>query len=323
MRCLAAEDVPAQSERFAMVTAGGDALLLQGAAATTIRWRAASSRRQPSVDLLDLIAARHGAHRADALARRAGVHVVGGAVRDALLGRGATRARHGRRGRRRAVGPARGGRLGGNRRTRPLGTATLRSPAATFDVVTARTEAYAAPGALPDVRPGASIEQDLARRDFTVNAIALRVADGALVEWPGAREDLAAGVLRCSPSARSRTIRRACCAWRDTPRDSGSSRIPRTDALSRRGHEWRPSRAALWAPSCGCCYGGAPAALLALERTGSGARSCTRRSLVDPALVTGAIALCPDGARANLAALATTLDRRATGAARERSTGSS
>ena len=37
VHCLAAEDVPAQAERFAMVTAGGDTLLLQGAAATAIR----------------------------------------------------------------------------------------------------------------------------------------------------------------------------------------------------------------------------------------------------------------------------------------------
>ena len=37
VHCLAAEDVPAQAERFAMVTAGGDTLLLQGAVATALR----------------------------------------------------------------------------------------------------------------------------------------------------------------------------------------------------------------------------------------------------------------------------------------------
>jgi len=37
VHCLAAEDVPAQAERFAMVTAGGDTLLLQGAAAAALR----------------------------------------------------------------------------------------------------------------------------------------------------------------------------------------------------------------------------------------------------------------------------------------------
>jgi len=37
VHCLAAEDVPMQAEHFAMVTAGGDTLLLQGAAATALR----------------------------------------------------------------------------------------------------------------------------------------------------------------------------------------------------------------------------------------------------------------------------------------------
>jgi 4-hydroxy-2-oxoheptanedioate aldolase len=37
VHCLAAEDVPAQAERFAMVTAGGDTLLLQGATAAALR----------------------------------------------------------------------------------------------------------------------------------------------------------------------------------------------------------------------------------------------------------------------------------------------
>jgi 4-hydroxy-2-oxoheptanedioate aldolase len=37
VHCLAAEDVPVQAERFAMVTAGGDALHLQGALAAAMR----------------------------------------------------------------------------------------------------------------------------------------------------------------------------------------------------------------------------------------------------------------------------------------------
>ncbi|HVE68192.1 MAG TPA: hypothetical protein VNB64_06395, partial [Solirubrobacteraceae bacterium] len=64
-----------------------------------------------------------------------------------------------------------------------------------FDVVTARCEEYPAPGALPEIRPG-TLEEDLARRDFTVNAIALSLRDGTVRELPGAREDLEAGVLR-------------------------------------------------------------------------------------------------------------------------------
>ena len=64
-----------------------------------------------------------------------------------------------------------------------------------YDVVSARTETYERPGALPTVTLGATIEQDLARRDFTVNAMAVGL-DGREVAWPGAREDLDGGVLR-------------------------------------------------------------------------------------------------------------------------------
>ena len=64
-----------------------------------------------------------------------------------------------------------------------------------IDVAIARAETYAEPGALPEVEP-ADLGRDLARRDFTVNAIALDLADGALAEFPGARDDLRAGRLR-------------------------------------------------------------------------------------------------------------------------------
>jgi tRNA nucleotidyltransferase (CCA-adding enzyme) len=48
-----------------------------------------------------------------------------------------------------------------------------------IDFATARTETYAYPGALPTVTPAASILADLSRRDFTFNAMAIRV-DGEL-----------------------------------------------------------------------------------------------------------------------------------------------
>jgi tRNA nucleotidyltransferase (CCA-adding enzyme) len=47
-----------------------------------------------------------------------------------------------------------------------------------IDVVTARTERYERPGELPRVLPG-SMAQDLRRRDFTVNALALELASGS------------------------------------------------------------------------------------------------------------------------------------------------
>ncbi len=58
----------------------------------------------------------------------------------------------------------------------------------------ARSETYAAPGALPDVT-SATLAQDLARRDFTVNAVAVDLA-GALHGFGSWREDLDAGRMR-------------------------------------------------------------------------------------------------------------------------------
>ncbi len=66
------------------------------------------------------------------------------------------------------------------------------------DVATARSETYAAPGALPDVEPG-TISEDLIRRDFTLNAIAASILPddfGRLVDLHRGQEDLRRGVLR-------------------------------------------------------------------------------------------------------------------------------
>ena len=77
-------------------------------------------------------------------------------------------------------------------------TATVTVGAARCDLARARAETYSRPGALPDVSP-AAIEQDLQRRDFTVNAIALGVAGeraGELLSVAGATRDLAEGRMR-------------------------------------------------------------------------------------------------------------------------------
>ena len=77
-------------------------------------------------------------------------------------------------------------------------TAVVQWPAGRIDVAERRAESYPAPGALPEVRPG-SLEDDLARRDFTVNAIAVPLggADrGAVLCAEHALEDLRAARLR-------------------------------------------------------------------------------------------------------------------------------
>ena len=67
------------------------------------------------------------------------------------------------------------------------------------DVATARTETYEKPAALPTVTPG-SFGEDMARRDFSVNAMAIRVepADGALSLYDpvGGMADLENGTIR-------------------------------------------------------------------------------------------------------------------------------
>lgn len=65
------------------------------------------------------------------------------------------------------------------------------------DVATARSERYERRGALPRVMPS-SIEQDLRRRDFTVNAMAVELASGSfgLLDRHGGRVDLAARRLK-------------------------------------------------------------------------------------------------------------------------------
>jgi tRNA nucleotidyltransferase (CCA-adding enzyme) len=80
-----------------------------------------------------------------------------------------------------------------------FGTASVTYSGHCLDLVALRSERYARPGALPTVRLGATIEADLARRDFTVNAIALGLAGparGRLIDPSDGLADLAARRLR-------------------------------------------------------------------------------------------------------------------------------
>jgi len=76
-----------------------------------------------------------------------------------------------------------------------FGTATVIVGGRRIDLARTRAESYPRPGALPEVRP-AGIGEDLRRRDFTVNTLALDLASGELRSVPGAEADVAAGRLR-------------------------------------------------------------------------------------------------------------------------------
>jgi poly(A) polymerase len=65
-----------------------------------------------------------------------------------------------------------------------------------FEITTHRAEAYHPDSRKPEVAFGDSVEGDLSRRDFTVNAMALRLPDLALIDPHGGLADLAAGRLR-------------------------------------------------------------------------------------------------------------------------------
>ncbi len=81
---------------------------------------------------------------------------------------------------------------------RHFGTANLKWAKYSADFVSARAETYARPGALPTVRPGA-IRDDLARRDFTINAMAIELNPrhyGELIDPFGGRKDLDKKLIR-------------------------------------------------------------------------------------------------------------------------------
>ena len=79
-----------------------------------------------------------------------------------------------------------------------FGTAKLSIPGLVVDLASARRETYQWPGALPSVVPG-TIEDDLARRDFTVNAMAVSLQEdrwGELLDPHGGRADLRQKLIR-------------------------------------------------------------------------------------------------------------------------------
>jgi tRNA nucleotidyltransferase (CCA-adding enzyme) len=127
------------------------------------------------------------------VAERVPAYLVGGVVRDLLLGREVTDVDVAIEGDVQALAD----RLGfGLERDGLFLTGRLEQGDVKIDVAQTRAESYSEPGALPEVRP-ASISEDLVRRDFTINAMAFPLSgERELLDPHGGLDDLRAGLLR-------------------------------------------------------------------------------------------------------------------------------
>jgi tRNA nucleotidyltransferase (CCA-adding enzyme) len=138
--------------------------------------------------------------RSVSAARDAPAYLVGGSVRDLLLGHAPPDLDITVEGDAVVIAGEVAGLLGDARLTvhQAFGTATVRFGDSYVDLITARRERYPAPGALPVVTPS-DLNDDLARRDFSMNAMAIGVAGprmGVLIDPFGGRADLEAGTIR-------------------------------------------------------------------------------------------------------------------------------
>jgi len=122
------------------------------------------------------------------------VYLVGGSVRDLLLGREFVDIDLAVDGDAGSLAAAIGAPLGAETR---FGTVSVELGGYRYDIARTRSESYEHPGALPIVED-AGIDADLLRRDFTVNALALGLAGartGELLMAPGSLDDLRTGRL--------------------------------------------------------------------------------------------------------------------------------
>ena len=127
-------------------------------------------------------------------------YLVGGAVRDVLRGElGSVDLDVAIEGDAPTAADVLAKRLGGSAVAHDrFATATVRAGALVVDLAATRREVYAGPGALPAVEP-AALPEDLGRRDFTVNAMAIGLSGedlGRLHDPRGGRADLDAGLIR-------------------------------------------------------------------------------------------------------------------------------
>jgi tRNA nucleotidyltransferase (CCA-adding enzyme) len=283
----------------------------------------AYERRSDGADVLaGLRELPGGRELLDLASERDDVELVGGAVRDLLLGRGPHELDV-------VVGDedssfARDAALfaqdllarldteAGVDEHERFGTALVEWDGGRIDIATRRAESYAAPGALPDVRAGTE-EEDLERRDFTINAIAVPLGGphkGKLRQprHLPAREDLERGCLRVlhkhsfsdDPTRLLRLARYAARLRFEVEENTAAlagealaARALDTVSGARIGAELR---LALSEPD-------APAALAALRELGVLAALHPRLRFEEP-MAREALALLPEDGRPDLALLA-------------------
>jgi tRNA nucleotidyltransferase (CCA-adding enzyme) len=143
--------------------------------------------------LADRLAAFPGLDLIRRSARGLPVYVVGGAVRDLLLGRDRADIDLVVEGDLAELAERLGGESVSHDR---FATAKVALPELELDLASARAESYPRPGALPEVRE-ATLGEDLARRDFTINAMAIPLhRDPELIDPHEGRADLESGLIR-------------------------------------------------------------------------------------------------------------------------------
>jgi tRNA nucleotidyltransferase/poly(A) polymerase len=78
------------------------------------------------------------------------------------------------------------------------GTLTVHYKNHQMEITTYRTEADYSDGRRPDtVRYASTIQEDLSRRDFCMNALALRLPGGEMIDPFGGEADIRSGIIRC------------------------------------------------------------------------------------------------------------------------------
>jgi tRNA nucleotidyltransferase (CCA-adding enzyme) len=126
-------------------------------------------------------------------------YLVGGAVRDLLRGAEPQDVDIAVEGDARSAARAVADRLGsGAREYERFGTATVETPEGTYNFAGTRRESYDSPGELPRVAP-APLAEDLRRRDFSINAMAVGLSGddlGHLYDPCGGLADMEAGLIR-------------------------------------------------------------------------------------------------------------------------------